>query len=160
MTENNNYFVWLAEGGRIRTSARAIIFDTKRERILVEKNVEIDSPFFNFIGGGVEVGETMIECMGRELSEETNAGIAEAKYLFVVEHFIPYAGDVRHSLEHYFDVRLDRTDVIATNPGLLYEWISIDQLHQVDLRPSIVRNCILDGSYRRVNHLVSTKDGA
>src|SRR5512134_2907306 len=103
MTENNDYFVWLEKGGCIRTSARAIIFDTRREQILVEKNVEIDSPFFNFIGGGVEVGETMVECIGRELSEETNACIAEARYLFVVEHFIPYRGEVRHSLEHYFE---------------------------------------------------------
>jgi len=123
----------------------------------VEKNVEIESPFFNFLGGGVEVGETMVECLGRELSEETNAGISEARYLFVVEHFIPYEGEVRHSLEHYFEVMLDRTDVIATNPGLLYEWIPNDQLRQIDLRPTIVRDCIIDGSYRQVNHLVSSK---
>jgi 8-oxo-dGTP pyrophosphatase MutT (NUDIX family) len=126
----------------------------------VEKNVEIDSPFFNFIGGGVEVGESMVECIGRELSEETNACISEARYLFVVEHFIHYRGEVRHSVEHYFEVTLDRTDVVATNPGLLYEWIPIDQLSQVDLRPGVVRDCIIDGSYRHVNHLVSSRDGA
>lgn len=160
MTENNEYFVWLEKGGWIRTSARAIIFDTGQERILVEKNVEIDSPFFNFIGGGVEVGETMIECLRREVSEETNAEIAEASYLFVVEHFIRYRGEVRHSLEHYFNVLLDRIEVVATNPGLLYRWLPIEELRQVDLRPGIVRDRILDGSYLHVNHLVSTHDGA
>jgi 8-oxo-dGTP pyrophosphatase MutT (NUDIX family) len=159
MTENNEYFVWLEKGDRIRISVRGIIFDTRRERILVEKNVEIDSPFFNFIGGGLGVGETMVECIRRELSEETNAEISEAKYLFVVEHFIHYRGEVRHSLEHYFEVLLDRSDVVATNSGLLYKWIPIDELRQVNLRPSIVRNCIIDGSYRQVGHLLSTNDG-
>lgn len=130
MNEDNNYFVWLAKGGRIRTSARAIIFDQRRERILVEKNLEIHSPFFNFIGGGVEVGETMVECIGRELVEETNAAISEARYLFVVENFTSYEDQVRHSLEHYFEMILDRTDVVATNPGLLYQWIPIGQLSQ------------------------------
>jgi 8-oxo-dGTP pyrophosphatase MutT (NUDIX family) len=159
MNENIDFFDWLANGGRIRTSARAIIFDTKKVRILVEKNVEI-SHFFNFIGGEVEVGETMIECLGREVSEETNAGISEARYLFVVENFILHEGEVRHSLEHYFEARLDRTDVLATNSGVLYEWIPIEQLRQVDLRPINVRDCIIDGSYGHVNHLVSKNDGA
>jgi 8-oxo-dGTP pyrophosphatase MutT (NUDIX family) len=160
MNEDNNYFDWLANGGRIRTSARAIIFDQKRERILVEKNVEIHSPFFNFIGGGVEVGETMMECIRRELSEETNAGISEARYLFVVENFTTYNGEVRHSLEHYFEVMLDRSNVVATNPGLEYKWIAIHRLAQVDLRPGIVRDHIIDGSYQHMNHLVSTEDDA
>jgi 8-oxo-dGTP pyrophosphatase MutT (NUDIX family) len=158
MTENNEYFVWLEKGGSIRISARAIIFDTRREQILVEKNVEINNSFFNFIGGGLGVGETMLECIHRELSEETNAKISRVKYLFVVEHFITYRGEVRHSLEHYFDVLLDQTGVVATSPGLLYEWIAIDELRRVDLRPAIVRNCIIDGSYRQVGNLLSTRD--
>ena len=158
MTDDNNYFVWLAEGGRIRTSVRALLFDHEQERILVEKNREIHSPFFNFIGGGLEVGETMIECLTRELSEETNAIISEAKYLFVVEHFTHHEGAVRHGMEHYFEVRLDRTNVVATNPGLLYEWIPIDHLSHVDLRPHIVRDHIINGSYLSVRHLLSSKD--
>ena len=159
MTDDNNYFVWLGKGGQIRTSARAIIFDQRREQILVEKNIEIHNPFYNFIGGGVEVGETLIKCIERELSEETNAGISEARYLFVVENFIIYEGEVRHGLEHYFEVSLDRSDIVATNPGLLYEWIPIYKLAQVDLRPAIVRDCINDGSYQYVRHLVSNNDG-
>jgi 8-oxo-dGTP pyrophosphatase MutT (NUDIX family) len=157
MNDDNNYFEWLAKGGRIRTSVRAIIFDERRERILVEKNVEIHSPFFNFIGGGVEVGESMLECLHRELAEETNAGISEARYLFVVETFTEYEGTVRHGMEHYFEVGLDRNDVEATNPGLLYKWIPIGDLPQVDLRPGIVRDRILDGSYQHTRHLISTK---
>ena len=141
-------------------SVRAIIFDPGRERILVEKNMEIHNPFFNFIGGGVEVGETMADCLARELFEETNAAISEARYLFVVENFISYEGEVRHGLEHYFEVMLDRTDVVATDPGLLYQWIPIGQLSQVDLRPGLVRDNIVDGSYRDVRHLVSGNEGA
>ncbi len=159
MTKENEYFVWLKEGGRIRNCARAMIVDGNRTEVLVEKNVGAGNTYFNFVGGGVAVGETMMECIERELSEETNATIGVANDLFVVENFFPYEGAIRHSLEHYFEVMLDRTGVMATDPGIRYEWMSIDGLDRVDLRPGIVRDRIIDGTYRNLRHLVSTQHG-
>jgi len=62
-------------------------------------------------------------------------------------------------LEHYFEVLLDKADVAATIAGLLYKWFPIDELRLVDLRPGIIRDCIIDGSFRHVGHLLSTNEG-
>ena len=155
MSNDNEYFEWLANGRRIRVGVRAIIFDRSKKRLLVEENIENTPPFFYFVGGGIEVGETMLECIRREAREEIMAEVTQAEYLFVVENFFRYAGEVRHGLGHYFEVTLDREDVASTNPVLAYHWLPLDGLGKVDLRPAVVRDAILDGSYARVRHLVS-----
>jgi 8-oxo-dGTP pyrophosphatase MutT (NUDIX family) len=156
MSEDNEYFEWLAEGGRIRVGVRAIIFDGSRKRILLEKNVEVKNPFYYFVGGGIQVGETMLECIRREVREEIRAEVVQAKYLFVVENFFCYEGEIRHGLEHYFAVTLDREDLHSTNPALEYRWFPVDGLVEIDLRPLIVRDAIIDGSYALLRHLVSS----
>jgi len=156
MREDNEYFEWLGEGGRIRTGVRAIIFDKNRERLLLEKNIELENPFYNFVGGGLEIGETMLECIQREVDEETRAVVTHAEYLFVVENFFHHNGEIRHGLGHYFEVALDREQVQSTTPTLEYHWLPVDGLGEVDLRPIIVRDAIIDGSYLNVRHLVSS----
>jgi 8-oxo-dGTP pyrophosphatase MutT (NUDIX family) len=52
-----------------------------------------------FNGGGVDLGETPEGAMRRELNEETNANISRIEYLFVLEYFIWYKGDLTHGLD-------------------------------------------------------------
>ena len=159
MNDYTDYFVWLDEGEFIRTSARAIIFNRAKNRILIERISGIHREFSNFLGGGLDVGETLQACIERELNEETNAKVKRAEYLFVVENFIPHKSKIRHSLEHYFEIDLDCDNVAPRNMGVEYTWILIDELETVDLRPIVVRNSIIDGTYRQVNQMI-TGNGA
>lgn len=158
MPDYADYLTWLADGGWIRVSARAIIFNPARDHILVERNNWIDYAFYNFIGGGVELAETLKECITRELSEETDARITAARYLFVVENFFAHEGQTRHSLEHYFLIELDRENVAPGSDGVAYQWLPIDALREIDLRPTVVRDAIVDGSYAHATHLI-LRDG-
>jgi 8-oxo-dGTP pyrophosphatase MutT (NUDIX family) len=153
MSKYTDYFTWLADGGWIRVSARAIILNRERDELLIERNSGIGYEFSNFLGGAVEVGETLLDCIDRELKEETNTTIKRADYLFVVENYFSHNSEIRHSLEHYFEIELDRYDVSPKSQGVAYTWTAVDELGKVDLRPVVVRNCIMDGTYRRVNHL-------
>jgi 8-oxo-dGTP pyrophosphatase MutT (NUDIX family) len=155
-----DYFTWLADGGWIRISVRALIFSPAKDQIMVERNLGLQNEYANFIGGGVETGETLQQCIEREIVEETNAKVTRAKYLFVVENFYPYNGERRHSLEHYFEIELDRDDVRSRNIGNTYERIPIEALSGLDLRPTIVRDSIISGSYSHVRHLIIEDDKA
>ena len=157
-TQFADYLSWLADGRWIRVRASAIIFNEARDHILVERNNWIDYGFYNFIGGGVEVTETLETCIARELSEETDAQIMASRYLFVVENFFPHEGQMRHSLEHYFLIKLDRDEVTPHHEGVEFQWLPIDALHEIDLRPTVVRDAVADGSYARVTHLI-LRDG-
>lgn len=158
MKDYANYFDWRAEGGWIRVSVRAIIFNRTKDRILIEKNFGDQNDFVNFIGGGLEIGETLQSCIERELFEETDAKIMGAKYLFLVENFIQFNAKIWHSLEHYFEIELDRQDVLPKSEQVEFALVPIDKLQSVDLRPVIVRDSIVDGTYRTINHMILRDD--
>lgn len=134
---------------------RAIIFNRTRDQILVEKSLGAVGQYVNFIGGEIDMGESFEACLKREMSEETNAQIVRMSYLFVVENFISFQGQIAHGLEHYIEVQLDREQIESQEPANDYVWIPVAQLREVDLRPIEVRNCIIDGTYRRIRHLIS-----
>ena len=71
MNDYSNYLVWLADGGWIRVSARAIIFNQAKDQILIESNFGSQNKFANFIGGGVETGETSKKQMPKSSTQNT-----------------------------------------------------------------------------------------
>lgn len=150
----------MVESGQVRPGARAIIVNSARDHFLVEKNNGARDQYLNFIGGGVELGETLVACIEREILEETNAKVIRMEYLFVVENFITFKGEMTHGLGHYFEVEIDRKEVRSDIDGIEFIWFSVNELAQVDLRPHVVRDCIEDGSYRSVRHLISRDDVA
>ena len=154
MTNYADYFTWLADGGWIRISARAIIFNHAQDKILIENNFGNKAQWVNFIGGGVETGETLQECIARELAEETDAQIAHIQHLFVVENIFYHGDDIRHAVDHIFQVELVHDDIVPTDAGVEFLWAPISELHKVDLRPVIVRDRIIDGTYKDICHLV------
>ncbi|MDX1437496.1 MAG: NUDIX domain-containing protein [Anaerolineales bacterium] len=155
MPDDHEYFRNLVDSRQIRTSARAIIFSPDKELVLVEKNLGTEDQYHNFIGGGVELGETFEAAMRREITEETDANVIRIEYLFVLENFIDYKGDLTHSIEHYFELELDRQEVLPANNGIEFVWLPVDELAGVDLRPHAVRDLIVEGPFRSTRHLVS-----
>ena len=155
MFDDHDYFRLMIENAQVRLGARAIITNSERDHFLVEKNLGTRDQYLNFIGGGVELGETLEACIKREMEEETNAKVIRMEYLFVVENFVKFKGEITHGLGHYFEVEIDREEVQSHLGRIELVWLSISELAQVDLRPHIVRDCIVDGSYRLVRHLIS-----
>jgi ADP-ribose pyrophosphatase YjhB (NUDIX family) len=156
MIEGNNYFQSMLEKNQIRPGARAIISNPNRDRFLVGNNtLEQGGDFLNFIGGGLEIGETLEECIRREIREECNAVITSFDYLFLVENMVEYRGQILHGLGFYFEVLVKDIDVKPKNPGILFDWYTAGELAELDLRPHVVRDRIADGSYRSVRHLIS-----
>ena len=80
------------------------------------------------------------------------------EYLFVVENFVTFEGEIAHGLGHYFEVEIDREQVKSHLNRIELLWLPISELAQADLRPHIVREHIADGSYRSVRHLISRDD--
>ena len=150
----------MLENARIGLGARAIIVNSERDHFLAEKNLGTRDQYLNFIGGRVELGETLEACIKREMQEETNAKVMRMEYLFVVENFITFKGETLHGLGHYFEVEIDCTDVQSQLDGIELVWLSLDELAQADLRPHVVRDSISDGSFKSVRHLVSRDDVA
>jgi len=155
MPDDHEFFRRLIENKQHRPSARAIIFDNSRQRILVEMNSDAREKYVNFPGGGIKLGETIEECLHREMIEELDAKITHFEYLFLVENFITFQGEVIHGIEHYCKVEFEREDIVSQMAGFEFPWIAISDLIETDLRPAIVRDRIVDGTYHDTRHLIS-----
>ena len=56
---HDEYLERLVENNRIHPSARSIILNSAGDQILVEKNSMVPDQYCNFVGGGLELGETL-----------------------------------------------------------------------------------------------------
>ena len=123
--------------------------------IQVERNAGAHEKYVAFPGGGIKLGETLEECISREFCEEFGGKVREFEFLFLVENFIPFEGEYLHGIELYCEVKLESDEVRSQLEGYEFPWLDSEGLGNVDLRPTIVRDRIIDGTYREIRHLIS-----
>ncbi|TIN10610.1 MAG: NUDIX domain-containing protein [Mesorhizobium sp.] len=126
--------------------------------VLVQQPADDPSSCLAFIGGEYELGDTFETRLKKEFEEETNARVLNARYLFCVENHFHYKGTVIQQAEHYFLVTLDRQDIVSREPHLRQLWLPLSELGRADLRPFVVRDAVISGSYLTERHLVQVPD--
>ncbi len=60
-----------------------------------------------------------------------------------------------HGIELYCEIKLESDDVKSQLEGYEFPWLEVATLGEVDLRPTMVRDLIANGTYRDIRHLVS-----
>ena len=158
MPTEQEFWQTTAAQKQIRLSVRAIVFNRARDHILVQRDVTSLEPHVAFPGGGIELGETFATCLAREFMEETGARVVHTEFLFVVENRFRFEDSVIHGIEHYFEVQLDRNEIVSCEENLRMEWVPHATVRSVDLRPVQVRDLLEDDSYRSARHLVAEPD--
>ena len=155
MKASQEFLREIRDRGQHRPGGRAIIFDSTRSRMLIEWNQNESNEYGNFPGGGLELGETLNECLVRELKEEVGATVVDFEFLFLHENFILFEGEYLHGLELYCELKLN-SDEIRQQPGEKeFLWVELESLGRIDIRPVQVRDLIVDDTYREVRYLVS-----
>ena len=152
MSDPDAFLTRVVESGRLRVSVRSICIHGGA--LLVQRHADDPASYHAFIGGGLETGERMEDRIRLEYREETGREVVRARYLFVVENRVRTGAGILHSLEHYFAVELDSYDVRSREAHLVQCWLPLDDLSAYDVRPRVVRDAILDGSWATRRHLV------
>lgn len=155
MKDNREFLREIRDSGQHRPGGRAIIFDSSRSRILIEWNHHESDKYGNFPGGGIKLGEALHECMVRELKEEVGATVVDFEFLFLHENYILFEGEYLHGLELYCELKLNSDEIRHQPDENEFLWLEVDKFGRVDIRPVLVRNRIIDGTYRDVRYLVS-----
>lgn len=119
--------------------ARAII--QHDSAILVARHV--DYSHFFLPGGHVDAGEPVEHALVRKLREELAARTTIVGLRGVVEH--GYRQDAtphrdRHEINLVFDVAVETTELHSQEDHLMFTWLSLDQVHAVDLRPHSIKD--------------------
>jgi 8-oxo-dGTP diphosphatase len=112
--------------------AIALIFDEKRERILMVKNENDDSSWWSMPGGAVEPGETLDLALIRETKEECGLDVEMVGLHSVREVFFSNRG--HHALLFTFLAKISGGEINISDPdGEVKEvkWMELSQANRL-----------------------------
>lgn len=123
--------------------------------LLVRHQKPDRDPYWVLPGGRLEPGETIPECAGRELAEETSLNARFAEVLYVSE----FMRESRHTVDVTVRATADPDDEArlgsdpevgeGTEPTLKeLRWVGISELGDIELLPTWIRDRILEDAGR------------
>lgn len=126
----------------IRNSVRALIV-RKNQVLLLRKRGRNGQQRYAMPGGGQDRGETLHECVLRECREEIAAKVSIVGLAHVANAFKPVDAKLvnyRQQVEFIFHCRLPknykpRQGRKPDKNQVGVEWVSLDRLEKIDLRP-------------------------
>lgn len=130
-------------GAYPRLSPAVIMLVERDGKALLGRNARFPLPFFSTLAGFVEVGETLEECVAREVREEASVDVADVRY------FGSQPWPFTSSLMIGFTARWAGGEIVA-DPTELAEagWFAPDALPMVPPKLSIAR-ALIDDFVRR-----------
>ncbi len=117
-------------------------------RLLVEHNVRHG---FCFVPGGrVEYGEHAVQALSRELDEEFGGDVRIGRLVVVSDNLFELDGIRYQEAGLYFLMEFDPGHYIigregkfeAEEPNLVYQWLSLNELGEVELYPRFLRDLV------------------
>lgn len=151
MTSEDIFFSAVVSRRLIRPAVRAIV--RAHQGFLVQRPIDSTEGHYAFIGGEYELGDSFEGRIRKEFEEETTARVVRADYRFVVENRFLWRGELVQTLEHYFEVELDRTEIKSREPNLEQIWLNHNEFAHADVRPAVVQDILVKGDFRSVRHL-------
>lgn len=152
-TKENSWF-------RYRTGA----FILKDDKMLFVKSKF--GGYFYMIGGGVSLGETSVDCIEREILEETGINAKVERLAVVTENFFKGEGGTIngldcHTIEFYYLVKvIDDSNVFSKNDdGEELVWIPIAEIKNSFFKPSFIPEKIdeiING--KNILHIIEERD--
>ena len=115
------------------------------------------TPYFHIPGGHIEIGEDSNQTIIREIKEEIGCDIEEANLFAIQENFWKKANKICHGIEFYhiikpkYELEMKDYEIMENDKGeeklLEFKWVTSDELKNIDLRPSNIRDLLVNGNY-------------
>lgn len=123
------------------------------------------SSYYHIPGGHIEIGEDSKQAIIREIKEEIGCDLQEASLFAIQENFWTRNNKKCHGIEFYFIIKpkyeLEMKDYqrIENDKGeeklLDFKWGTPEELKDIDLRPSNIKDMIINGEYLKgLTHIV------
>ena len=120
-----------------RVSPAVIVAVIKKDKILLANNMRFKSKYYSVLAGFVEPGETLEECVAREIREEVGIAVTNIRYFasqpwpfpnsLMVAFLADYAGG---------EIKTDKTEIRDAG------WFTADNLPHIPPRITIARQLI------------------
>lgn len=101
----------------------------KDKKVLVLHEEYVGEQLMKFPGGGLEFGESVLECVQRELDEELNIKVKNIEHLYTQEDFL--VSKFRNSEQlltiYYVAEMIDENELLILDPCIdKIEWVSLE----------------------------------
>ena len=107
------------------------------EQILLARNHRFPAGRYSVVAGFVEVGETLEECVRREVFEEVGVQLTNLRYFGSQPWPFPHSLMIGFTAEHASgEIRLEESEIAEAR------WFGADELPQVPPKASIARRLI------------------
>ena len=100
-------------------STAAFITNQEGELLVAVRAKEPAKGTFDLPGGFVDLGETAEDALIREIFEETGLKVSNPVYLFSIPNIYPYSGLEIHTVDMFFEVKVDKTVPIRAADDVL-----------------------------------------
>ena len=130
-----------------------------KDRILMQDRISEDWKGYTLPGGHVEIGESIVDAVIREMKEETGLTIRNPK-LCGVKQFPIYDGDYSKGRYVVFLFETDEYsgELVSSEEGVMH-WVSnsdLDKVNMVDDLPELLE-VMMDGKYNEFQYIVKDK---
>jgi 8-oxo-dGTP diphosphatase len=128
----------------------AAVVEREGELLLVRHQKPDREPYWVLPGGRLEPGETIPECAGRELAEETGLTARFSGVLYVSE----FLREGRHTIDVIARMVLegDEEATLGSDPEVApgteptlreVRWVSVEELQEIELLPGSIKERLL-----------------
>lgn len=102
----------------------------QNERVLVSEEEIKGTNFLKFPGGGLELGEGVIDCLKREWFEELGMDINVLEHFYTTDYFQPSAFDDSQIISIYYKVEPINQDnyIINRNENEHSYWLKLEEI--------------------------------
>lgn len=136
-------------GNSIEVIVRAIIIQNEEILLCVNPKTKI----YYLPGGHLEFGETIVDCLRREMREETGREIGDIEILTAIENFYAREGQSLHEINILTKAKIlgaDLESIRPLEPGVTYAWIPAHELPAVKILPESVKKYALRANKNRM----------
>ena len=134
------------EDVNIKFNFRVAIVVYKKNKILLQKCSK-DS-FYSLIGGRVQLGESSLSAIKREILEEVGVEVKdkELKLINVAENFFTYNSTKYHELLYIYKLENEEINDMDNFKTLdkedsFNEWFDSEEISNLDIKPEIIKTC-------------------
>ena len=112
-----------------KVNVRVYATIVKDGKVLALHEEYVGEQLMKFPGGGLEFGESVLECVQRELEEELNIKVKNIEHLYTQEDFIvsKFRNNEQLLTIYYLAEMIDENELLILDPCIEnIEWVSFD----------------------------------
>ncbi|PIY96934.1 MAG: hypothetical protein COY66_02060 [Candidatus Kerfeldbacteria bacterium CG_4_10_14_0_8_um_filter_42_10] len=122
---------------------RAIIVNSDKILLCVSN----DQPPIHYLPGGhLEYGETLEECLKREIKEEVGAVVKTSRFMETFENFFKWRGENHHEINLLYEVTLKTVNpekIKCQESHISITWLAVSAIPKSRLLPASIHQYLI-----------------